>query len=451
MSLSSQIEGARGDAAKLERLFRQALSAGNESVFEVAIRRCAEEHPEDILITAWACRLDIESPALVEEPKSQSAKQSQIRQWWVAVASSATLGVLYALFARGKPPVPVPIVADPLFWIGWGPLTALGILSYLSIVDNSERSLYRYAGPAVAVLSIGMYAAAIAWNRTDHIPILVALHLPVVAWAAIGVGLCAGNPDHARQGHAFLLKSMEIVLTGGVYFGAGVVSLGLTYSIFAVLGITLPGKYLLMAAAWGIGVIPILSVASVYDPTAAPAAQDWATGFAHILRILTRLLLPLAIGVLAIYVFWFIPAYFWRPFREREVLIVYNATIMAILVLMTIVVAGPDDERSVRQDTVLHYAVLALGVLTLLLNVYALSAMLARTIRFGLSPNRYAFLGWNIVTLAILVAIVIPLSRIQSGEWVRVLRKTLCPPFDSRDRLGIVGTCGAAAIVRLGR
>jgi hypothetical protein len=57
------------------------------------------------------------------------------------------------------------------------------------------------------------------------------------------------------------------------------------------------------------------------------------------------------------------------------VLIVYNATILAILVLLTIVVSGPVKERSALHHAVLRYAVMALGGLTLLLNVYALIAI----------------------------------------------------------------------------
>ena len=101
-------------------------------------------------------------------------------------------------------------------------------------------------------------------------------------------------------------------------FVTGALFLGLTFGIFAVLGIQLPQDGLRRVAAWGIGAIPILALASVYDPTTAPVAQSWATGLARILRILSRLLLPLALGVLAVYVFWFIPAYFCSgsPFRS---------------------------------------------------------------------------------------------------------------------------------------
>ena len=425
MSLKSQIEGARGDVAGLELLYRQALAAGDEPAFIEVIGQCGGEHPEDILFSAWACRLDVQSPADAERSEGQVGKESQARHWRTAVATSVVLGILYALFAGDKPPVPDPGEARPLFWIGWGPLTALGVLFFLASVERStEERIRRYGGPAVAVILIAVYTALIAWDRTDHIATLIALHLPFVACAAVGVGLTLGRPDPARQCYAFFIKSVEAILTGGIYFGAGVIFLGLTYEIFAVLGIKLPQDGVRTVAAWGIGAIPILAIASVYNPTVAPVAQNWTTGLARILRILTRLMLPLALGLLAVYVLGFIPQYFWRPFQEREVLIVYNATILATLVLLTVSATAP-DEQSPRQNSILRYAVLALGGITWLLNVYALSAIISRTFEFGLTPNRYAVLGWNIVTLLMLSVIAIRLWRVPPDRWVQVFRESI--------------------------
>ena len=420
LNLKSQIIRAGDDAAELEKLYKQAVIAGNETAFVEAIGQCAEDQPENILFSAWAYRLDV---LPLPPPENGPRGQSQTRRWRTAIATSLVLGVMYALFAGNGPPIPIPGESNPLFWIGWGPLTALGILFFLTMVERSERQFYGYAG--LAVIPIALYTVLIAWSRTDDIAILSALHIPFAAWAAVGAALILGHPDPARQGFAFLVKSVETVLVGAIYFAAGAAFLGLTYGIFAVLGIDLPEDDLQTVASWGIGAIPVLALASVYDPAAAPAAQDWTAGLTRILRILTQLILPLALGVLVVYVFWFIPAYFWRPFQEREVLIVYNFTILAVLVLLTVVVSGPDGERSRRQDKILSYAVQALVGLILLLNVYALAAITSRTFNFGLTPNRYAVFGWNIVTLVMLAVIGFRQWKGRSEPWVFILRESI--------------------------
>lgn len=424
MDLKSQIEEAKSDAAGLERLYKQAIKAGNGAAFKEAIVQSVGEYPENVLFSAWAYRLDVLAlPPPVVESEGQTGNQSRPSRWLTAVVMSVVLGVVYALLARDKPPVPIPWEAHPLFWIGWGPLTALGILFYLAMIDRSQSRPYGYAG--LTVIPIVVYAAVTVWGRTDDIAILNAIHLPFIAWTAIGAAMTLGHPDPARQCYSYLVKSVETVLVGGIYFGAGGIFLGLTYGIFQAIGINLPEDDLQKVAAWGIGAIPVLALASVYDPTAPAVEQDWTTGLTRILRIITQLILPLALAVLLVYVFWFVPAYFWRPFQEREVLIVYNGTILAILVLLTVVVSGPVDERSPRHDAILSYAVQVLVALTLFLNVYALAAIASRMLNFGLTPNRYAVFGWNIVTLLMLAMIGLRQWRGRSDPWFSVLRESI--------------------------
>jgi hypothetical protein len=60
-----------------------------------------------------------------------------------------------------------------------------------------------------------------------------------------------------------------------------------------------------------------------------------------------------------------------------------------------------------------------------LLNVYALAAIVSRTIEFGLTPNRYAVFGWNIVTLLMLVVVGVRLWRGRSTPWVYIFRESI--------------------------
>lgn len=415
MTLATDIGQARQDPAALERLYRQALADGEAEAFAQALRGLFAQAPADPLLAAWAHRLDLVggaggAPALTSPQLT--------RHWRAAIAWSAVLGALFALGAGGQPPLPIPGKVSPWFWVGWGPLLAAGILSYLAAMDRSKARLRWCAGAAAAVACLAVAAAFTAWHRTDQIAVLVALHLPFVAWIAVGGGAALGHPHPDRQFHAYVVKSAETALTAVIYLTAGGLLVALTVGIFAALDIVLPQTGLRAVAAWGIGAVPILALASVCDPAVAPAQQPWATGLARILRILTRLLLPLALGVLAVYELWFIPLHFWRPFEEREVLIVYNATLMAILALLAVAVTAGDEGRSRAQDAVLRYALLAVGVLALLLNVYALAAIAARTLQLGLTPNRYAVLGWNAATSLMLAGIAFPLWRARPGEWV---------------------------------
>lgn len=362
----------------------------------------------------------------VEEISGESAAPEGLyRHWGAALAISIGCGALFALFVGDKPPVPVPGVANPLFWIGWGPLAAVGIVVFFAVVAPESKRLRWYGGTAAIAVIAGLSSALVAWDRTDHVAALIALHLPFVAWAAVGGSVTLGRPDRPKNFYHFIVQSMEALVTGGIYLVAGAIFAGLTLGIFAVLGVELPESVLRVAAAFGIGVIPVLAVASVYDPTSTPAEQR-PTGVARILRIGTWLMLPVALGVLALYVFWFIPVYFSRAFHEREVLIVYNATIIAILTLLVAAVSSGGGHRRRQGERVLRLAVLSLSTLTLLLNVYALAAIVSRTLQYGgLTPNRHAVLGWNIVTLLMLAFLLVRSWSSESDEWLPEFQASL--------------------------
>ncbi len=418
MMLKDNIEAATGDPAGIERLFREAQAEGVEIAFREALRECAGERPDDVLLEAWLHRLDLPVRA-VSHPAGQD------RRWWTVIGASVLLGIGSALLSRGKLPAPIPGEADALFWVGWGPLVALGLLAYLAHSRRSGDVRMRYGIAAAAVVLVALYTGLTMGDRADDAGFLAAIHNLFICWAAVGTALCLCSPDPARQVYAFLVKSVEIVLTGGIFFGAGLMFVGLTYGIFSVLGIELPEENLRLVAAWGVGAIPLLAIGSVYDAASSPVAQDWRAGLTRTLRTLARLLLPLALGVLLVYVLWFIPVYFRQPFEEREVLIVYNVTIMAVMVLLAVVASGSLDEQLARQKSPLRYGVMGLGGLTLILNVYALAAVAARTVEFGLSPNRFAVLGWNVTTLLILGFVGVRLWRARRQLWMTVFRESI--------------------------
>ena len=418
MTLKQDIKAASGDPGALETLFRRSHAEGREEAFREAIREFEEERPGDILLEAWAHRLELP----VERAKEASGPD---RHWWTIIGVSVVLGIVSTLLAGGKPPVPFPGESEVLFWVGWGPLVALGLVGYLAWSQRLTKSLMTYAAAAVTIVAAALYVGLTVGDRTDDVAFLASMHLLFVSWAVVGVSLCLGYRNPAGQSFAYLVKSVEIVLTGGIFFGAGLIFVGLTYGIFAVLGIELPEEDLRVVAAWALGAVPLLAIGSVYNPAASPAAQDWQSGLTRTLRILARLILPLALGVLLIYVLWFIPVYFRKPFEEREVLIVYNATILAIMVLLTVVVSGPVEGQSVRETSLFRYAVLGLGVLTLILNVYALAAVVSRTLDAGLTPNRYAVIGWNVTTLLILVLVGLRLWKGRGQPWMSVLRESI--------------------------
>lgn len=407
---AEELEATKGDPRAMEELYRQAEADGTAANFREALIQQLRKHATDVLTLAWAFRLDIPVPVTVDDVPTN-------RYWRSAVVLSIALGILFILLRGDKPPIPLPGASSSLFWLGWAPLTGVAVLVYLSTLAQ-ERWRW-YAVVAMVTVSVGLITAWLAWDRTDQIAVLVALHLPFITWAGLGMAVVWRHATPATQFYAYIVKSMEILMTAAIYLAAFVIFCGLTLGIFSVLGVTFTENTMLNALAWGIGAIPVLALASVYQADLPPAEQNWQMGLTRTLRILTLLMLPLALGVLAAYVFWFMPMNFSGAFEERNVLIVYNITIIAIIMLLCTTVSGEADD----QQSVLYYAILTMAILTVVLNAYALTAIISRILQFGVTPNRHAVVGWNSVTLVMLLLIVVQLWRSRHREWVSVFRE----------------------------
>jgi hypothetical protein len=215
---------------------------------------------------------------------------------------------------------------------------------------------------------------------------------------------------------AFLIKSLEVFILAGLFAIAGGIFVVITSGLFQALSIDLPESVLRLLFAGGGGLIPVLAVAALYNPQADPASQSFDEGLSKVVSLLMRLLLPLTLGVLVIYL-GFIPFNFGEPFRNRDVLIVYNAMLFAVMALL--VGATPVHTAHVpqRQQAWLRRGLIAAAGLALVVSVYALAAIVYRTVQQDLTPNRLAILGWNIVNIAILVLLLFRQWRPRGGDW----------------------------------
>jgi hypothetical protein len=119
---------------------------------------------------------------------------------------------------------------------------------------------------------------------------------------------------------------------------------------------------------------------------------------------------------LLIYIF-VIPFNFSAPYQNRNLLIVYNIMQFAIIGLLIGVTPLKVDDLSLAFQTWLKRAILAVAVLALLISLYALSAVVYRTVIDGITLNRTTIIGWNLINIIILVALTVAQLRKAAVGW----------------------------------
>jgi hypothetical protein len=259
----------------------------------------------------------------------------------------------------------------------------------------------------------------VSW-KTNYYLDLAAIHIPLLCWIALGISIL-GFKSSTKDRFSFLIKSIEVMITAGLYLIAGMAFGGITIGMFEALSISLPDVWLRLIAAGGFGLLPVLAVASVYDPNVVPSEQDFNQGLSKFIATMMRLLLPLTLGVLAIYII-VIPFNFLEPYENRDVLIVYNLLLFAIMGLLLGATPIRGDDLSPQLQKWLRNGIIAVAILTELVSLYALSATVFRTIEGSITINRLTIIGWNTINILILLWLIYKQYKVEREKWIDALQ-----------------------------
>ena len=132
-------------------------------------------------------------------------------------------------------------------------------------------------------------------------------------------------------------------------------------------------------------------------------------------------LLPLTLIVLVIYVL-VIPFNFRAPFENRDVLIVYNAMLFGIVGLLVGATPIKGADLSPDLQRIMRNGIIAVARLAVLVSLYALAAVVDRTLQGDLTLNRLAVIGWNGINIGVLVTLIVTQLRTGRAGWIEALQ-----------------------------
>lgn len=416
MAYNDTVSALAADAAQLEQVYQTAVQAGEAQAFQEAIDASHLDAPDNLLYAAWFYRL------------KQTAAQAKgyVVAWGWAIPLAVINGLLFWWLSDDRYMITIKGLLPgtgrdfiPGIVVLAAPLCAVFVLIYLTVVGRKDWRLSTLIG------IIGMAAAAyvlLTYPQTGIRPFqeqylnLMAIHLPLLAWAGVGAFLVAGHRDPVNR-FAFLIKSLEAFIFGGLFLLAGVVFTGITAALFAALNVDFPDAVIRLFVAGGVGLVAVVAVAVMYNPAVPPAGQAFNEGLSKLVALLMRLMLPLTLLVLLVYLA-FIPFNFRAPFDNRDVLIVYNVMLFAVVALLVGATPVSLTGISPRLAHWLRLGIIAVAALALLVSLYALAAILYRTALDRLTPNRLTFIGWNLINIGLLVLLLFFQLRVKEGRWL---------------------------------
>jgi len=425
MAYLEKVRNLAGDPEQLELAYQEALQLGEGDAFAEALHAVHAEAGDNLLFAAWHYRL--------LHAAARAARRVIAWSWALPLALINGL-LLWLVSDEGRYVLHVtnPFSSyqrqsgTPLVLLLASPITAVFIVVFLA--GSGDRRWRRVLAIALALAGLTAYVL-MAYPQTgtrlyqEQYLTLMPMNLALLAWAGIGVYALAG---HWGAGHrlAFLLKSLEFVVVAGLFGIILALFTGVTFGLFSALGIEPPDAIVRLFIAGGAGLGTVVAAGLAVEPGVAPRQQSFEDGPSRLVTLLLRLLLPLALVVLVVFLA-FIPTNFREPFENREVLITFNATLFAVVALLVGVAPLDGGDLGRRSRIWLRRGVVALAALALIVGVYALGAIVYRTLDDRLTPNRLTFIGWNVINIGLLVWLLALQRRSDWATWLGALHRSL--------------------------
>jgi hypothetical protein len=250
----------------------------------------------------------------------------------------------------------------------------------------------------LAALVINVYP----WDADSDTETLAALHLPVVLWFVVAYPYMGGTlrsherrMDFVRFTGEWFIYYVLIALGGGVL-------MGLTAGILEPTGIDVD-----LVAQW---VLPSGAAGAVV--VAAWLVESKQRVVENMAPVLTMLFTPLFAVMLAIAAVVYAATGFGGAF-DRDLLSVFDALLVVVLGL---VLYGMSAREPTTSPDWMDRIQLVAVVSALVLDVMVVGAMIARIGDLGLTPNRTAALGLNLVLLVNLAGAAVLSVRFLTGR-----------------------------------
>jgi hypothetical protein len=246
-------------------------------------------------------------------------------------------------------------------------------------------SVRSWGGLALAFAAAVVFANVYPFETGADTEVLTALHLPIALWLAVGIAYAggrwrasAGRMDFVRFSGELLIYYALIALGGGVL-------LGLTAGMFGAIGIDFEP----VLEDWlPCGVLGAVIVASWLVEAKQSVIENMAP-------VLTRLFTPLF--ALALLAFLGTMVFTGRGIDiERNALIAFDLVLVLVLGLLLYSISARDPDAP---PGAFDRLLVLLLVSALVADAFALAAIGARISEFGLTPNRVAALGENVILL----------------------------------------------------
>lgn len=364
------------DPAYLEKLYRK-----NKADFRTAFMAIYAELEQNTSARFWHERLNYESNSISWGTKAD------------------LLFVVIASFLAGlvaKIPSAFSISEDYFYPRNIGFIVFPFLIAFFAWKNKVSTKMMTIL--TVITVTCLIYINLLPDNLESDTLILACIHLPVLLWIILGVAFSGNELGNFHKRLDFLrFNGDAVVMIAILGIASGILS-GITFGLFELIGINIEQFFQDYIVVFGLPAIPILAT---FLTQTNPQLVN------KVSPIIAKLFSPAVLVMLVVYLVAII--YSGKdPYNDREFLLLFNSLLIGVMALIFFSVAETTGKKKYTTD---FWILLLLSIVTIIVNGIALSAILFRISEWGITPNRMAVLGSNILMLIHLLMIASKLFR----------------------------------------
>jgi hypothetical protein len=360
----------------LEKLYR-----GNRSAFRREFLNLLPELEESNLAGYWKERLTYESDEI---------SWGSGTDFLFVVVAAVIAGLL------AKLPAIIPI-NEEFFYSRNSAFLVMPFLAAYFIRKNrhNARTIAWIAG-AMAISLV--YINILPGDTGNDTLVLACIHLPLLLWAVTGVSYTGSDRGNFRKRLGFLRFNGDLAVMSALLVIAGLILTGISIGLFSIIGIDIEQfwfEYLVLFAA------PAVPIMATHITITNPHLVN------KVSPVIARIFSPIVLIMLVIY----LGAIFLSgkdPYNDRDFLLLFNILLIGVMALIFFSVAETSEKETPASAV---WVLLLLSAATVVVNGIALSAISFRISEWGITPNRIAVLGINILILIHLLIVTVMLLK----------------------------------------
>ena len=245
---------------------------------------------------------------------------------------------------------------------------------------------------SLAILVSAIYINLLPNNDKSDTLILAFIHLPLLLWAILGFTFVGGKLNNYQKRLEFLRYNGDLVVMTTILLIAGGLMTGITLGLFELIDLSIKEFYFEYIAIWGLAASPIIGT---YLVRTNPQLVN------KVSPVIAKVFTPLLLIMLVIYLFAVIFTG-KDPYNDRNFLLIFNLLLIGVMAIILFSIA----ETSKNSDSKIGaLALLGLSIVTIIVNGIALSAIVFRISEWGITPNRLAVVGSNILIITNLLIV----------------------------------------------